>query len=113
MLAAHVSASTTASDGESSPALDVGDGSHFDLIHRGRCFGVSRGLQTRLSQHFLGLFQREFRVIPHDNRQQFSSHLREAERLRRPEFIVFSVRLHGREARTTPRRMPSDGAKLG
>jgi hypothetical protein len=39
--------------------------------------------------------------------------LREAERLRRPEFIVFAVRLHGREARTTRRRMPSDGAKLG
>jgi hypothetical protein len=35
MLAAHLSASTTASDGESSPALDVGDGSHFDLITRG------------------------------------------------------------------------------
>jgi hypothetical protein len=26
MLAAHLSASSTASDGESSPALDVGDG---------------------------------------------------------------------------------------
>ena len=112
MLAAHVSASTTASDGESSPALDVGDGSHFDLIHR-EGFSVSRGLQTGLSQHFLGLFQREFRVIPHDNRQQLGSHLREAERLRRPEFMVFAVGPHGQEARTTRRRMPSDGAKLG
>ena len=45
---------------------------------------VSRGLQAGLSQHFLGLFQREFRVIPHDNRQQLGSHLREAELLRRP-----------------------------
>jgi hypothetical protein len=33
-------------------------------------------LEARLSQHFLGLFQREFRVIPHDDRQQLGSHLR-------------------------------------
>jgi hypothetical protein len=39
--------------------------------------------------------------------------LREAERLRRPEFMVFAVGPHGQEARTTRRRMPSDGAKLG
>ena len=73
---------------------------------------VSRGLQAGLSQHFLGLFQREFRVIPHDNRQQLGSHLREAELLRRPAFIVFTVRLHGREVRTTRRRMPSDRASM-
>jgi hypothetical protein len=39
--------------------------------------------------------------------------LREAERLRRPEFMVFAVGPHDQEARTTRRRMPSDGAKLG
>ena len=73
---------------------------------------VSRGLQADLPQHFLGLFQREFRVSSHDNRQQLGSHLREAELLRRPAFIVFTVRLHGREARTTRRRMPSDRASM-
>jgi len=69
-------------------------------------------LEARLSQHFLGLFQREFRVIPHDNCQQLGSHLGKAERLRRPEFIVFAVRLHGREARTTRRLMPRSQAWL-
>jgi hypothetical protein len=29
---------------------------------------VARGLEAGLPQHFLGLFQREFQVIGHDNR---------------------------------------------
>jgi hypothetical protein len=52
---------------------------------------VSRGLEAGLPQHFLGLFQREFRVIGHDNSQQLGSHLREADRLRRRAFIIFAV----------------------
>src|SRR5262245_49247336 len=74
---------------------------------------VARGLEAGLAQHFLGLFQREFRVIGHDNRQQLGSYLREAERLRRRAFILFAVGLPGREARAARRRMPSDRAKHG
>ena len=40
-------------------------------------------------------FWTEFRVIGHEIRQKFSSHLRKTKRLRRPASVVFAVGLHG------------------
>ena len=77
------------------------------------CYSPCTGLEPGLSQQLLGFFQGEFRVIGHYDRQQFGSYLREAKRLRLPAFIVRAIRVHGRKARTTQRRMPSDRARLG
>jgi hypothetical protein len=56
--------------------------------------GSQTGLESGLSQHPLGFFQGEFRMVGHYDRQQFGPYLSETKRLRFPAFTIRGIGAH-------------------
>ena len=58
------------------------------------CRTSRTGLQSGLSQHPLGFFQGEFRVVGHNDRQQFGPYLSESKQFRLPAFTIGGIGVH-------------------